>query len=529
MTALALISFCLSFLAFPFCYASEQALLKDSNSSPFDYDFAKLVNETLELWHVPGLSIGVVDGDNIWTEGFGIAEFPSTPVTASTLFYAGSTTKAFTAACMSLLVDDNDNYPEVQWNTPVSHLIRDDFVLEDEWATAHITIEDALSHRTGMPRHDVSYGGYYDGHRATAKDVTRALRYLPMTAEPRTRFQYCNMMFVAMSHLIETLVGRFLGDELRDRIWKPLSMHSTYFTLPDAQDAPEFLARGYTFDEGKYIPVRYLELHGISGAGSVISNVIDYTKWISAWLNYSPPLSKQGYTSLKTSRSFISSSLEPSPWIKQLTYALGWDTGVYQGYEFFRHDGGTDAYGAMVIFFPSLKYGLVAFANTAGTSNSAEEQLLFHLIDDRLGISKEKRFDWNKKNWDSYEDQKKEYENAPALYYPDTPNPPLPLTGSISDYAGTYYHPAYRDIKLYLKDGALHADRENSAFQIALDFTHVSGDYFITYIDLIHGKGGIFKQATPAEFKLGEAGKPIALGIAFEPEMEGDLIWFDKI
>lgn len=127
---------------------------------------------------------------------------------------------------MSLLVDD-EFFPEVQWKTPISHLIRDDFVLEDEWATAHITIEDSLSHRTGMPRHDNSYGGHYSGHRARAKDITRALRYLPMTAEPRTTYQYCNMMFVVASHVIETLTGRFLGDLLKERIWNPLGMRST--------------------------------------------------------------------------------------------------------------------------------------------------------------------------------------------------------------------------------------------------------------------------------------------------------------
>ena len=128
---------------------------------------------------------------------------------------------------MSLLVDDNGKYPEVQWRTPVSHLIRDDFVLEDEYATTHITIEDILSHRTGLPRHDFSYGGHSDGHKARVVDVVRSLRYLPLTAEPRTRFQYCNLMFVLASHIIESLTGRWLGDLVHEWIWKPLDMKST--------------------------------------------------------------------------------------------------------------------------------------------------------------------------------------------------------------------------------------------------------------------------------------------------------------
>lgn len=36
--------------------------------SPFTDDFRKHVDELLEKWHVPGMAIGVVDGNNIWTE-----------------------------------------------------------------------------------------------------------------------------------------------------------------------------------------------------------------------------------------------------------------------------------------------------------------------------------------------------------------------------------------------------------------------------------------------------------------------------
>ena len=95
-------------------------------------------------------------------QGYGLASIDTPkPVTPSTLFYTGSTTKSFTAAAMSLLVDDTTNYSNIEWSTPISKLIRDDFVMEEEYATGHITIEDALSHRTGMPRHDASCKSHF--------------------------------------------------------------------------------------------------------------------------------------------------------------------------------------------------------------------------------------------------------------------------------------------------------------------------------------------------------------------------------
>jgi CubicO group peptidase (beta-lactamase class C family) len=132
---------------------------------------------------------------------------------------------------MSLLVDDNANFSNVQWETPIVKLVPDDFMLSDEYATNHITIEDALSHRSGLPRHDYSYGGHYDGKKPSLKGAVRALRHLPLTAEPRTKFQYCNQMYGVASHVIETLTGKWLGDVLKERIWGPLKMKSTVSLL----------------------------------------------------------------------------------------------------------------------------------------------------------------------------------------------------------------------------------------------------------------------------------------------------------
>lgn len=36
--------------------------------SPLNGDFKKLVTETLETWHIKGVSVAVVDGDYTWAE-----------------------------------------------------------------------------------------------------------------------------------------------------------------------------------------------------------------------------------------------------------------------------------------------------------------------------------------------------------------------------------------------------------------------------------------------------------------------------
>lgn len=68
-------------------------------------------------------------------------------------------TKAFTATAVSLLVDDDKQFPDVKWTTLVAKLIGDDFVLSDN-RTDQITVEDILSHRTGLPEYvSFTYSG----------------------------------------------------------------------------------------------------------------------------------------------------------------------------------------------------------------------------------------------------------------------------------------------------------------------------------------------------------------------------------
>jgi hypothetical protein len=81
-----------------------------------------------------------------------------------------------------------------------------------------------------------------------------------------------------------------------------------------------------------------------------------------------------------------------------------------------------------------------------------------------------------------------------------------------------------------LKDSALFTNRTNATWELHARFEHVSGDYFVGYIDSDKAPGAIFRGAVRAEFTVGSDGKAKALGMATEPEMgpEGR-IWFERI
>lgn len=331
-------------------------------------------------------------------QGYGFASFPDTPATPETIWYGASTSKAQLAAVLSHLIV-NEQYPALAngWTTTISSVLRDDFVLQDEWSTTHLTLDDAVSHRTGMPRHDRSTMREIDGRPARPRGIVRNLRNLALTYPPRVTFKYCNLMFITLSHVVETVTGKWLGDVLRETLWQPLGMNSTYFDLDDALAAPGHFASGYRWDSKakKYNEVPKMPLTEISGAGSVLSTVLDYAKWVKCLLHESEPLSAATHRDLKTPR--MMSSTAPFGGLDVQLYSLGWERTLFRGHVVYTHSGGMHAYGAEVYWLPEHKYGVVSFANTALTSNAAEEVLCWRLIQDKLGIPKKEQFDFNAK------------------------------------------------------------------------------------------------------------------------------------
>lgn len=52
----------------PVVVSVDNDKLQSRKTSPLNEDFEKLVHETLSKWHIQGVSVAVVDGDETWAE-----------------------------------------------------------------------------------------------------------------------------------------------------------------------------------------------------------------------------------------------------------------------------------------------------------------------------------------------------------------------------------------------------------------------------------------------------------------------------
>lgn len=528
--------------------------IRDVAPSPFTEDFNKLAQQALDRWHVPGASFAVVQGDDIWTKAYGSAQLnPEKEVDPSaTLFNVASTTKAHLCAAWALYIDSEANKSKpkderIGWTTPLAEIIRDDFVLSDPMRTAQVTLEDAVSHRTGLPRHELPYGW---GDVDTVKGVVRHLRNLPLHNELRTTFEYCNTPFIAASHALETLTGVPLAQYLRENLWDPLGMTHTYGGYDEAKEAMRqhsdlILATSYTYSklptvpdaaEGRLVPDDLFNYPLVSGAGWAISTSADYAKWTHYLLNSSKggPLSSSIIKELWTPRSIVpSDDHDPVPFDGMLNYGLGWFICTYKGRMVYWHPGGISGAGSLIMLAPELKWGVSFFANGADVSMTLKG-LAMELLDRALGVPEGERTGLRKSEeaaWKFYSEAGENYDGARERLYPGAPSSPtMPLALPVEAYAGTYRNKAYGPLTLAVSTSnegtaQLWCEMSDRVWPSVLEFEHVNAEYWLGTLKQWNSPS---KQAVRAESKVGVDGRVEAIGVAVEPAMPETLFWFEK-
>ena len=115
--------------------------MQDLSERIFDFS-----NNLRQHWGIPDLSVSIITDNLTASKGFG-----STPasgaVTEETIFPILSNTKLFTAVAAGILVDEG----KLQWNSKFCELIPN-FGLIDEYAARNLTILDALTLQSRLPR-----------------------------------------------------------------------------------------------------------------------------------------------------------------------------------------------------------------------------------------------------------------------------------------------------------------------------------------------------------------------------------------
>ncbi|KAL0259372.1 hypothetical protein SLS55_005108 [Diplodia seriata] len=520
--------------------------------------------------------------------GYGKAILPDVDATPDTLYYVGSTTKSFTAAAILILIEESQHQsgttssanlpPDLSLTTPVSSLIRADFVLPSAHTTRTATLEDLLTHRTGMPRHDLSYAA---SPNTTLAAHVRNLRHLPLTAAPRTTWQYCNMMYTALAHVLETLTSTTWAEYVAARIWTPLGMTAgTFASLADAkQHASDRLSAPYFWDNatGAFVREPYVpDASALVGAGNVLSCVSDYARYLRALLKRRPNFfpGPGGFRELRrAARSVVSDPADAgeeearggrnAPWTGPELYGLGWMLVTYrrEGLRVYRHGGAVTGYAAEMAYVPQAGWGVAVMANTEVRGGWAAERVVVALVEGLAGTPVGERWDAVGVVDGRVKEGRERRGRAREVVFPEAPGRGgegwLGLRLPLETYAGVFEHEGYGRVRFVVEDGHgaspfekesggygaegahdglrhrhLHADIMDKLWSYQMCLEHVSGEYFMAWLGATKEfPNALFDDDMPlkARFDVGVSGKVERLHLAMEPKMGEDMIVFKRV
>lgn len=451
-------------------------------------------------FRVEGLAVAVVQGgETLLARGFGVRERDSAlPVTDQTLFAIGSSTKAFTASLVAALVDDG----LVEWDTPIREYLPE-FRMHDPVATEHATLRDLLSHRCGLPRHDLVW---YSNSSVTRAEMVRRLRYLEPNKTFREMWQYNNLMYLTAGYLAGEVLGCSWEEAVRQRLLAPLRMTNTNFSTIESQKSDDY-AVPYTERDDKVLPVEFRELPLGAPAGSINSCVADMAGWVAAQLN-DGRLGDRQVISTSALRELQAPTMVmpegPQLWSETyLTgYALGWMLESYRGHKLVHHGGNVDGFSTLVAFAPKADIGVVALSNMNGTP--VPNVVVYRVLDELLGLDP---LPWGQRYRELLETARAGAKQAAAHQAAKSLN--QAPTHPIADYAGEYHHPGYGAFVVTVEGDNLMPHYND--MQLLCDHRHL--DTWDLTLE-------IFELHLPLTFSTDADGNVASLAIPMEPTVD---------
>ena len=247
---------------------------------------------------VPGVVAMVTDRDgNVYEGTAGHRERGGEQeMTTDTVFAIFSTTKAITGTTALQLVESGEldlDAPAKEYAPEIGELqvldgFADDGTPRLRPPASDPTTRQLLCHTAGF-----GYDFFNESYNRLAQEqgqpsvvsASRAALRTPLLFDPGTQWEYGSNIDWA-GQVVEGITGKRLGEVMQERVFEPLGMDSTAFSLTEdmaARRATMHLKRG----EGDYEPSDFAlpddpEVH--MGGHGLWSTVEDYMKFIRAWL-----------------------------------------------------------------------------------------------------------------------------------------------------------------------------------------------------------------------------------------------------
>src|SRR5467141_3535844 len=453
--------------------------------------FDSYMEQVLKDWNTPGIGVGIVVNDKlVFAKGYGYRDYEKKlPFTPTTLCQIASNSKLFTAVSAGMLVEEG----KLTWDKPVRESVPTIQFYNDQ-LNNNVTLRDMLAHRTGVTRHD----SIWFKSPFTRKELFEKLKYLEPQEPMRQTFLYNNLMYAAAGNIIELKSGKRWEEFVLERIFTPLGMSTTSFTISDMTQHPD---RGVPYKEKRdsfelsKIPY-YEDTEGIAPAGAIISNIDELSHWLIALMNDGKYNGKQ-----VLSAKVLKETLQPAIGLPNTlgealgfwellnpAYGMGRQTVSYLGHLLTFTGADLPGFPSQVSFMPNDKIGVIVLV-ISDHSAPLYNIVGYNIYERLLGMD---QTPWSERQLKMRLANKKAGTEARAKAGGDrVPN--TKPSHALPDYAAEYESPAYGIVKISQKSDALQFDFHDFHFPLS----HFHYDRFDTPDDEQYGKFSVNFRTNP--------------------------------
>lgn len=162
------------------------------------------------------------------------------------------------------------------------------------------------------------------------------------------------LKYVVAGLVIEKVTGQTWENAVQQRVFKPLAMQHSNFSVDDSQKTDNF-AYPYAERNDDIQKISFRNISNMGPAGSINSNIVDMSKWLQLQLSNGMFAEKQlvQETTLNEMHTLQFAKAEfPKERSYFLGYGLGWFVGNYGGHYLVEHGGGIDGFIANTSLLP---------------------------------------------------------------------------------------------------------------------------------------------------------------------------------
>jgi CubicO group peptidase (beta-lactamase class C family) len=296
----------------------------------------------------PGCAMGLVQGGILaYGRGYGLANLDwGIPITTSTVFDIGSTSKQFTASALALLEMDG----VLSLDDEVRRWIPE---LPDYGHP--LTIRHLLNHTSGIRDYLtlLDLAGFEWANVFDELDGVEIItRQEALNFEPGSEYLYSNSGYLLLANIVRRATGRSIREFLEDRVFDPLGMAHTSI-WDESTEILSQRATGYA-PAGEGWAIDHAWNFVMGGDGQVITSVEDLMKWDANF--YHPTVGGQGLLDRLHTRGVLNNG-------DTIDYALGLTLDRYRGLRRVQHGGSWAGFRAMLARYPDQETSVVVLCN----------------------------------------------------------------------------------------------------------------------------------------------------------------------